>query len=71
MFRKITGEALTGATENATINITLIFSEEGRFMRYSRPVRIIFGIIILVAFGWYMVRWMTNSVMINYVGVVS
>ena len=40
-------------------------------MRYSRPVRVIFGIIILVAFGWYMARWMTNSVMSNDVGIVT
>ena len=37
-------------------------------MRYSRPVRLIFGIIILIAFGWYMAQWMTHSVMSNDVG---
>ena len=37
-------------------------------MRYSRPVRLIFGILILIAFGWYMAQWMTNSVMSNDVG---
>ena len=37
-------------------------------MRYSRPVRLIFGIVILIAFGWYMAQWMTNSVMSNDVG---
>ena len=37
-------------------------------MRYSRPVRLIFGIIILIAFGWYSARWMSNSVMSNDVG---
>ena len=37
-------------------------------MRYSRPVRLIFGIVILIAFGWYQAQWMTNSVMSNDVG---
>ena len=37
-------------------------------MRYSRPVRLIFGILILIAFGWYMAQWMTHSVMSNDVG---
>ena len=37
-------------------------------MRYSRPVRLIFGIIILIAFGWYSAQWMTHSVMSNDVG---
>ena len=40
-------------------------------MRYSRPVRLIFGIIILILFGWYQVRWMTHSVMSNDVGTVQ
>ena len=40
-------------------------------MRYSRPVRLVFGIIILILFGWYQVRWMTNSVMSNDVGTVQ
>ena len=40
-------------------------------MRYSRPVRLVFGIIILILFGWYQVRWMTNSVMSNEVGNVQ
>ena len=37
-------------------------------MRYSRPVRLIFGIIILIAFGWVAAQWMTHSVMSNDVG---
>ncbi len=37
-------------------------------MRYSRPVRLIFGIMILIAFGCYMAQWMTHSVMSNDVG---
>ncbi len=37
-------------------------------MRYSRPVRLVLGIIILIAFGWYMAKWMSNGVMSNDVG---
>ncbi len=37
-------------------------------MRYSRPVRLILGIIILIAFGWIAARWLSNSVMSNDVG---
>ena len=37
-------------------------------MRYSRPVRLIFGILILIAFGWYMAQWFSGAVMSNDVG---
>ena len=37
-------------------------------MRYSRPVRLIFGILILIAFGWYMAKWFSGAVMSNEVG---
>ena len=37
-------------------------------MRFSRPVRLIFGVLILVLFGWYMARWMSVGVMSNDVG---
>ena len=37
-------------------------------MRYSRPVRLILGIIILIAFGWYMAKWFSGAVMSNEVG---
>ena len=37
-------------------------------MRYSRPVRILFGILILAAFGWYMGRWFSVSVKSNDLG---
>ena len=40
-------------------------------MRYSRPVRVVLGIIILILFGWYMARWITNGVMSNDVGKVN
>ena len=32
-------------------------------MRYSRPVRIVLGILILAALFWYESRWYQNSVM--------
>ncbi len=38
-------------------------------MRYSRPVRIIFGILILVLFAWYEGKWYSNSVMNIDVGM--
>ena len=37
-------------------------------MRYSRPVRLILGILILAFFAFYMYRWMTTAVMSNDVG---
>ena len=37
-------------------------------MRYSRPVRIIFGILILAAFFWYEAKWFSGSVMSSEVG---
>ena len=37
-------------------------------MRFSRPVRLIFGVLILVLFGWYMAQWFSGAVMSNDVG---
>ena len=37
-------------------------------MRYSRPVRIFFGLIILIVFGWYVGTRFSYGVMSNEVG---
>ena len=40
-------------------------------MRYSRPVRIILGILCFAALFWYLHRWYNNSVMSYSVGTVA
>ena len=37
-------------------------------MRYSRPVRLVLGILILAFFGFYVVRWFSTAVWSNDVG---